>query len=257
MQDDFRGKVVIVAGGAGGIGASQVRKLAAAGCRVAVADWNETAGRELVGQVGDATFFARIDVSSQDDWSALIDETLDRFGRIDGLSNSFGIAPQSTVEDLTLEDYSRVVAVNQTGTFLGIHAVIPHMRERGGGSIVNVASGAAYRALPYHFAYAATKAAIIAMTRDAAAELGAYNIRVNCISPGAIRTPLQAATVAAWQRTRASFDESKAFAVHPLGRIGEPDEVANAILFFLSDASSYCTGAALLVDGGAVAGQRA
>ncbi|MER7002783.1 SDR family oxidoreductase [Dactylosporangium sp. NPDC000555] len=256
MYEDLRDKVVIVAGGSGGIGASQVRKLDAAGAHVVVADRDEDAGRKLVAELGgDRSLFVRIDVSVPADWEMLVDRTMARFARIDGLSNSFGIAPQSSLEELSLEQYSTVVSVNQAGTFLGIRSVFPHMIGRGG-SIVNVASGAAYRALPYHFAYAATKAAIIAMTRDAAAELGQHNIRVNCISPGAIRTNLQAATVAQWQRRRPAYDDSQAFAAHPLGRIGEPDEVAEAMLFFLSDASSYCTGTSLLVDGGIVAGSR-
>jgi len=256
MLDDLRGKVGIVAGGAGAIGASQVRKLIQLGSKVVVADLNDDAGQSLAAELGEDCAFVRADASSEQDWSGVVSTTLSRFGRIDMLSNSFGIAPQSTLADLSYEAYMKVITVNQTAVFLGIKAVLAQMKQQGNGAIVNIASGAAYRAQPYLFAYSASKAAVVAMSRDAAVELGAYGIRVNAICPGGTRSELNTATTTAWQNTRPSYNQEHAFDLHPLGRIGEPDEVANMAVFLLSDAASYCTGNSYLVDGGLLAGIR-
>ncbi|GAA2585812.1 SDR family oxidoreductase [Dactylosporangium fulvum] len=256
MFEDLSGKVGIVAGGAGAIGASQVRLLVRLGAKVVVADLNDAAGQSLVAELGSGCVFVHADASSEQDWTDVVSTAVSRFGRVDMLSNSFGIAPQSTFADLSYEEYMRLIAVNQTAVFLGIKAVLTPMKQQRSGSIVNVSSGAAYRAQPYLFAYSASKAAVVAMSRDAGVELGAYGIRVNAICPGGTRSELNTATTTAWARTRPSYDREHAFDRHPLGRIGEPEEVANMAVFLLSDAASYCTGNSYLVDGGLLAGIR-
>jgi 3alpha(or 20beta)-hydroxysteroid dehydrogenase len=256
MFEDLRGKVGIVAGGAGAIGASQARKLVELGSKVVVADLKGEAGHVLESELGDACRYVEADASSESDWANVISTAMSLYGRVDMLSNSFGIAPQSEFGDLTYDGYMKVIAINQAAVFLGMKAVFPQMKAQGGGAIVNISSGAAFRAQPYLFAYSASKAAVVAMSRDAGVELGAYGIRVNAVCPGATRSELNNATTSAWERSRDHYDRDHAFDLHPLGRIGEPDEVANMAVFLLSDASSYCTANAYIVDGGLGAGVR-
>ncbi len=201
------------------------------------------AGASLAAELGDRVVFARHDVSSEEEWAATIALTLERFGRLDVLVNNAGIASTGTIAEHTVADYERIVAVNQVGVFLGIRSAIGPMSDAGGGSIVNISSGAGLRATKYMIAYAATKYAVTGMTASAALELARYKIRVNSIHPGVIETPMLEVNPPG---------VTDAMVKHtPLRRMGEPIEIAQVALFLASDDSSYMTGAHVPVDGGA------
>jgi 3alpha(or 20beta)-hydroxysteroid dehydrogenase len=189
--------------------------------------------------------FTRHDVSSEEEWDAAILLANERFGGLNVLVNNAGIAHTATIAKHTLTDYERLVAVNQLGVFLGIRSAIAPMTAAGGGSIVNISSGAGLRATRYMIGYAATKYAVTGMTAAAASELAHFQIRVNSIHPGVIDTPMVAGI---------SPEMSAAMIkATPLRRLGAPEEIANVALFLASDESSYMTGAHLTVDGGATA----
>ncbi|MGE0728649.1 MAG: SDR family NAD(P)-dependent oxidoreductase, partial [Acidimicrobiia bacterium] len=197
------------------------------------------------GELGDAVTFLRHDVSREEDWEAAVNTAVERFGGLDVLVNNAGILHNATIAKHTLADYERLVQVNQVGVFLGIRAAIAPMKARGGGSIVNISSGAGLRATKYSFAYAATKYAVTGMTACAALELARDKIRVNSIHPGVIDTPMVASDdpTATDRIVRAT----------PMRRVGEPEEIARVALFLASDESSYMTGAHVPVDGGVTA----
>jgi 3alpha(or 20beta)-hydroxysteroid dehydrogenase len=256
MFDDLRDKVVIVAGGAGAIGASQVRKLHADGARVVVADLDDAVGKGLEAELGSACRFVHANVSSEADWERVVDTAQSEFGRVDCLSNSFGISPTCAFEKLTLDEYMKTISVNQIGVFLGMKAVCPSMIAQHSGAIVNISSNVGATSQPFLTAYAASKAAVNAMTRSVAAEVGRSGIRVNTVSPGAVNSRLHTATQQAFAEWREGYEEQARVSTVPLGRIGEPGELANMALFLLSDASSFCTGATFVVDGGSSSGRR-
>ena len=239
------GKVAIVTGGARGQGEAEVRLFAAEGAKVIVSDVLVDAGQAVAVSLGDSAVFFRQDVSREEDWEAVMNLAAERFGGLDILVNNAGILHNATIARHTLADYERVVAVNQVGVFLGIRAAIEPMRARGGGSIVNISSGAGLRATKYSFAYAATKYAVTGMTACAALELARDKIRVNSIHPGVIDTPMVASDdpTATDRIVRAT----------PLRRVGEPEEIARVALFLASDEASYMTGAHVPVDGGVTA----
>jgi len=239
------GKVAIVTGGSRGQGEAEVRLFAAEGAKVIVSDVLVDAGQAVADSLGDSAVFFRHDVSREEDWEAVTNLADERFGGLDILVNNAGILHNATIARHTLADYERVVAVNQVGVFLGIRAAIEPMRARGGGSIVNISSGAGLRATKYSFAYAATKYAVTGMTACAALELARDNIRVNSIHPGVIDTPMVASDdpTATDRIVRAT----------PMRRVGEPIEIARVALFLASDEASYMTGAHVPVDGGVTA----
>jgi 3alpha(or 20beta)-hydroxysteroid dehydrogenase len=236
------GKVAIVTGGARGQGEAEVRLFVGEGAKVVVSDVLVDEGEAVAASLGDNAVFLRHDVSREDHWEAAINVAIDSFGGLDVLVNNAGILHSATIAKHTLADYERVVAVNQVGVFLGTRAVIAPMTSRGGGSIVNISSGAGLRATKYNFAYAATKYAVTGMTAAAALELARNGIRVNSIHPGVIDTPMVAS------------DDDDVFErlvrLTPLRRVGEPEEIARVALFLASDESSYMTGAHVPVDGG-------
>jgi 3alpha(or 20beta)-hydroxysteroid dehydrogenase len=239
------GKVAIVTGGARGQGEAEVRLFAAEGAKVVVSDVLVDAGKALAASVGDSAAFLRHDVSREDDWEAAVNFAAERFGGLDVLVNNAGILHNATIAKHTLADYERVVSVNQVGVFLGIRAAIEPMTQRGGGSIVNISSGAGLRATKYSFAYSATKYAVTGMTACAGLELARYGIRVNSIHPGLIDTPMVASDDpdANTRLVRAT----------PMRRAGEPEEIARVALFLASDESSFMTGSHVTVDGGVTA----
>ena len=236
------GKVAIITGGARGQGEAEVRLFAAEGAKVVVSDVLADAGKAVAESLGANAVFLRHDVSREEDWEAAVNLATERFGGLDVLVNNAGILHSATIARHTLEDYERVVAVNQVGVFLGTRSVIKPMTERGGGSIVNISSGAGLRATKYSFAYAATKYAVTGMTACAALELARNKIRVNSIHPGVIDTPMVASDdpTANDRLVRAT----------PMRRVGEPEEIARVALFLASDEASYMTGAHVPVDGG-------
>jgi 3alpha(or 20beta)-hydroxysteroid dehydrogenase len=254
MFEDLVGKVAVIAGGAGGLGSEQARVLDRLGATVVVADLDEDRCRDVANGMSDRTSVQAVDVRSEGEWSALVTEVTSRHGGLDILVNTFGIAPQGELASLTLADYMTTLSVNQVGVFLGMRSVIPAMLERGGGAMVNVSSGAGVSPMPRLFAYSATKAAVITMTKAAAMELGHSNIRVNCVLPGTYDTALRAQTVESWRDGGAGQLEN-AFEHIPIPRMGRPEELANLVAFLSSDASSFCTGGVFLAEGGALAGR--
>jgi 3alpha(or 20beta)-hydroxysteroid dehydrogenase len=240
------GKVAIVTGGARGQGEAEVRLFAAEGAKVVISDVLTDEGAALAADLGDGVVFVRHDVSSEEEWAAAVAFTLEHFGGLDVLVNNAGIAGGGApIADHTVADYERLVAVNQIGVFLGMRSAIAPMSDAGGGSIVNISSGAGLRATKYMIGYAATKFAVTGMTACAALELARYGIRVNSIHPGVIETPMLGDITPA---TRGAMVKST-----PLRRVGRPEEIAQVALFLGSDESSYMTGAHLPVDGGITA----
>jgi len=228
------GKVVLVTGGASGLGAADARMLAREGAKVVVSDINEAGGKRLAQQIGGS--FMRHDVRSESDWQAVIAHTLQRHGKLDVLVNNAGNVITADIEQTSLEQFRLLQAVHAEGTFLGCRHALAVMKEQGG-SIVNMASLAALRGCPPVFAYACAKGAIRALTTTLATHclsLG-YPIRCNAVFPGVIDTPLAVSVVG------------------HLPGMGQPDDVAGMVLFLASDESRFVTGAEFVVDNGATA----
>jgi NAD(P)-dependent dehydrogenase (short-subunit alcohol dehydrogenase family) len=247
MTEDFTGKVALVTGGGNGIGAATCHAFAAAGARVAILDRDAAAAErvatEITSRNGHAASHA-IDVADRDAFARLTEGITEAWGGIDILVNGAGTTVRRMIAEMTAEDWNRVLAVNLTGAFNGIQAVLPHMRARGGGAIVNIASIAGQRISFGGTAnYTASKAGLLGLTRHAAYELAPDGIRVNAVCPGPTATGFGGAT---------PTEESKAVRARkiPLGRMCEPEDIADPILFLASDAARMITGVALTVDGG-------
>jgi 3alpha(or 20beta)-hydroxysteroid dehydrogenase len=238
-------KVAIVTGGARGQGEAEARLFAREGAKVEIGDVRVELGEALAAELGEAAVFVRHDVADEVAWEAVVATAIERFGHVDVLVNNAGIGHTATIAAHTVADYERVVAVNQTGVFLGMRSVVGPMTDAGGGSIVNISSGAGLRATKYMIAYAATKYAVTGMTAAGALELARYGIRVNSIHPGVVDTPMLGD----------AFDVNSNAIVHstPMRRMAAPEEIANVALFLASDESSYMTGAHVPVDGGITA----
>jgi len=242
------GKVVLVTGGARGQGAAEARLFANEGARVLVTDVREELGRSVVDRIGDDASYCHLDVSDEHSWGAAVAHAIDRFGALDVLVNNAGILVAGSIEQMAVEEYMRVVQVNQLGCWLGMKSVVAPMRTAGGGSIVNTSSIAGMTGYANMSAYAATKWAIRGMTRCAAAELGDAGIRVNSIHPGAVDTEMG---VGGPSLTRAEKDAL--YAHQPVPRVGRPEEIASLALFLASDEAAYITGTEFLIDGGSLA----
>ncbi len=242
------GKVALITGAARGQGEAAARLFAAEGAKLVLGDVLDADGQRIAQALPDA-LYVRHDVSREDSWEDFVTAARQRFGRIDVLVNNAGILRVGPVASMPLEDYRRVIDVNQVGCFLGMRAVIPAMVEAGGGSIVNVSSTCGLVGTAGLVAYAASKFAIRGMTKTAALELGQLGIRVNAVCPGGIDTPMGRG------EDFGNVDSpSDVFAGLPLGRIGQPVETAQVVLFLVSNEASYCTGAEFVVDGGMLAG---
>lgn len=244
MAGRLEGKVGLISGGARGIGATYARRFVEEGASVVITDLLETEGEAVATELGDAARFVKADVTSEAHWSAAVAEATSKFGGVDVLVNNAGIVRVSPIAATSLSDYMDVINVNQVGVLLGMKAVIPAMSAAGRGSIINISSVEGLAASPYVVGYVASKFAVRGMTKCAAIELAPLGIRVNSIHPGGIDTEMI---------RPGGFDTSEYFATVPMGRIGEPDEVAAMAIFLASDESSYCTGAEFLVDGGMMA----
>lgn len=251
---DFSGRVALVTGGASGIGGATVELLARSGAAVLVADLQNQAERaaQVVAAVHDAGGEARFcatDVTDPRDVAAMVATALETWERLDIAVNCAGTAgTYAPLAQQTLADWNRVVAVNLTSTFLCVQAEVPAMLDSGGGSIVNVASAAGLMGFANLPAYVATKHGVIGLTKSVALELGRTGVRVNALCPGSVRTPMLEAF--------AGHDEGMLDVMGkgaPMGRLGTPEEMADAIAWLCSDAASYVTGTALAVDGGVLA----
>jgi 3alpha(or 20beta)-hydroxysteroid dehydrogenase len=244
------GRVALISGAARGQGECEARLFVERGGRVVIGDVLSNEGRAVAAALGpEVARFVDLDVTDPVAWSAAVAATVDAFGALDVLVNNAGIVRSGAIESVAVDDFMEAVAVNQLGCFLGMQAVIPTMKAARRGSIVNVSSIAGLQGVAGAVPYVATKWAIRGMTKTAAIELGHDGIRVNSVHPGVIDTLMtndpQFATV----------DRQAVFDGFPIPRIGAPEEVAEVVAFLASDASSYCTGAEFIVDGGAVAGR--
>ena len=252
MAGALDGQVAVVTAGGAGIGAATAQRFAREGASVVIADLSgrraeETAARIAAG--GARTRWIKMDAADPDGVHATIRLAVDVFGRLDVLINNAGMAEVGLLDEVTLESWNRVIAVTLTSAFLGMKYALPIMRRQGGGAIVNTASVSGTAGDYGLSSYNAAKAGVINLTRSAALENARYNIRVNCVCPGAINT--RAAELLAGER--ADEVRRRQSAAHPLGRMGEAEEIANAMLFLVSDQSSFITGAELVVDGGLLA----
>ena len=242
------GKVAIVTGAARGQGAAEARLFAAEGARVVLSDVLEEPGRKLAAEIGAAALFARQDVSEEAGWEAVVDLALRQFGGLDVLVNNAGIVHYASLFDHSVDDYLRVIRVNQLGVFLGMRVAGAAMGKLGGGAIVNISSIGGVVGVGGAIAYTASKHAVTGMTKVAALELAALGVRVNSIHPGGVDTAMLELPDRPRTGARAPLPNI------PLARIAAPEEIARAALFFACDDSSYCTGTELVIDGGMLAG---
>ncbi len=253
----LRGKVAIITGGASGIGEAAVRKFVAEGARVVIADVQEEKGEELARSLDDCAIFQKTDVSSEPEVKQLIQITVEHFGRLDCLYNNagFGYATRSITET-PVEEFDVQVAVLLRGTFLGIKHAGAIMKQQKSGAIVNTSSVAGIAGGYSNHVYSAAKAGVISLTRTSALEFGESGVRVNCLCPGSIPTPIFVRGIPLSEdEVRQAVNTVGAFMGHnPLARPGTPEEVANVALWLCSSDSSYVTGQAIVVDGGLTSG---
>ncbi len=238
-------KVAIITGGASGLGLAGVQKFVAEGAKVVIADYNQEAGKavelELRATGADVTFIA-VNVADRSSVDAMVLATLEHYGQIDILVNNAGITQDAMLHKMGMEQWERVISINLTGVFNCTQAVVAHMRERGTGRIISTSSVVGKFGNVGQTNYAATKAGVIGMTQTWAKELGRKGITVNAVAPGFIRTPM---TEKMPEKILAMMGEKV-----NVGRLGEPEDVANAYLFLASDEASYINGVVLSVDGG-------
>jgi NAD(P)-dependent dehydrogenase (short-subunit alcohol dehydrogenase family) len=244
-------KVALITGGASGMGASMARIFAREGAKVVIADMLEAEGKEVAAEITRANgsaIFQKLDVSSEAEWRAAIDATLAAYGMLDILVNDAGISGSREADLFDSAAWDRIMAINSTGTFLGMKFAIPEMKKVGGGSIVNISSISGVTGQRgIHVAYNASKGAVRTLTKAAAVQHGRDNIRVNSVHPG-LMPPMRTSGRTADPAVRAKMLEGV-----PLRRDGRVEEVANAVLFLASDEASYITGVELYVDGGFLA----
>ncbi|BDB62697.1 MULTISPECIES: SDR family NAD(P)-dependent oxidoreductase [Rhodococcus] len=244
---DLTGKVALITGASRGQGEAEARLFAERGAKVIIADVLDDAADKLAADIGtDRATAVHLDVSDPHQWHEALTAGIAAFGHIDVLINNAGIYHHGPLVETPVDQYRRLIDVNQIGVFLGMQTLAPHMIELGRGSIVNIVSISSFAPLDYTSAYASTKSALLAMSKAAVGELGPHGIRINMIHPGGVATEMGApqGTVPA------------AYSQAPLGRIGQPREIATVAAFLASEDSSYCTGSEILVDGGWTVGTR-
>jgi 3(or 17)beta-hydroxysteroid dehydrogenase len=250
-MDRVKDKVVIITGGASGLGKASALLLAQEGAKVVVADINEVKGEEAVEEIrskGGEAIFIKHNVASEHDWAEVIEKTADEFGRLDVLVNNAGYLLRKSIEDTSLEEWRKLMSINVDGVFLGTKYAVGAMKKGGGGVIINMSSVAALIGRVDSSAYVASKGAVRSFTKATALECSKkghnYNIRVNSIHPGLIKTPLME-PVLKDEAARKSYEDRQ-----PIGRIGRTEDIAYAVLYLASDESSFVTGAELVIDGG-------
>ena len=248
-------QVAIVTGGGSGQGRATALLFAQEGARVVVGDINDKGAAETARlinrQEGGQAIAAKVDVTKADEVSGMVDTALSHYGRLDILINNAGATLFKGIEDTTEEDWDRILNTNLKAIFLGCKYAIPAMRRSGGGSIVNIASVAGLIGMPEHFAYCAAKAGVIHFTKSLALDHGRENIRINCICPGGVLTPMLGEVIDVHDPTQVE----RVARQHALGRVAEPEEIARVSLFLCSTDASFMTGAAVTVDGGIAAGR--
>jgi len=249
----MEGKVAIVTGGSTGIGRATALAFAKEGARVVVANARNVEGGKQVAQAirdgGGEAIFVRTDVSKAEEVAALVAETVDTYGRLDYACNNAGVGGRLTsILDFSEEEWNEIIDVNLKGVWLCMKYEIPQMLEHGGGAIVNVASAGGLVGLVGTPIYTASKHGVVGITKVAALEFAQAGIRVNAVCPGVIRTQMVDMAISADPNVEAMM-----VSLHPMGRLGTPEEVAGAVVWLCSDAASFVTGHAMLVDGGAVA----
>ena len=249
----LKGKVALVTGGTEGMGYATAEAFLKAGAKVVISGRSSEKGEIAVRNLEKSgeVKFVRGDVSMSEDAKRMVEATMEEFGRIDIVFNNAGVYLEKGAEDTTEEEWDRVIDVNLKGTFLVSKYAVPHMRRQGGGAIINNSSDAGLVGNRSCAAYCASKGGVTIMTKAMALDYAKDNIRVNCVNPAVIDTPMVAREVA-------RVDDPERYTQqmnmdHPIGRIGRPDEVAKAVLFLASDQASFITGAALSVDGGLTA----
>jgi NAD(P)-dependent dehydrogenase (short-subunit alcohol dehydrogenase family) len=249
MTDEYAGKVALVTGGGSGIGKATALKFAALGAQVVVADINETSAQataEEINNAGGEAAATVVDVSNGAAVKAMVDFTVERFGQIDCAFNNAGIEGEGgSVVDCTEENWARTIAINLTGVWLCLKHEIPVMLAAGGGTIVNTASVAGLAGTPGLPAYGAAKHGVVGLTKGAAKEYAGHGIRINAVCPGVIETPMVDRLAKDMASTKDAFDK-----LHPIGRLGQPEEIAEAVVWLCSPAASFVTGHAMALDGG-------
>ena len=250
MPEDLAGRVALVTGGGSGIGLGCARYLAEDGSQVVIIDVDQAAGESAIEQIANGAIFIRTDVSSSDDCRRAVKQVENKFGKIDILVNSAGVIRRKSVVDLSEEEWDLVLDVSLKGTYLMSKYVIPVM-ERNGGAIVNIGSGWGLKGGPQAAAYCAAKGGVVNLTRAMAIDHGPQNIRVNCVCPGDVDTPLLRSEAVQLGADTKEF-MAKA-ADRPLARVGTPLDIAKAVYFLVSDLSPWVTGAVVTVDGGGLA----
>ena len=247
----LEGKVAIISGGARGQGASEAKMFAREGAKVVFGDILDDEGKQVEAEInetgGDATYI-NLDVTDEDAWKRAVDTAVERYGKVDILVNNAGIAFWTFGDDASVEDWDTVMDINAKGVFLGTKAVIPAMRDAGGGSIVNISSiSGMIGQATIHPGYNASKGAVRLLTKSTAIQYAKEGIRCNSVHPGPVRTAM---TERGWG-TEEGIERNQRNT--PLGRYADPDEIASGVLFLASEESSYMTGSELVIDGGVTA----
>lgn len=237
----LEGKVAIITGSAQGMGAAHAKKFIEEGAKVILTDLNEEKGNAFAAELGENAIFVKQNVANEEDWKNVVAKAEEAFGPVNVLVNNAGITMAKSITDTSVEDYRKIVEINQVSVFLGIKSVVSSMEKAGQGTIVNISSlnGLVGGAV----GYTDTKFAVRGITKAAALELAPKNIRVNSVHPGVIATPM-----VVQEDTKAAVE---AFSkMIPMGRVAEPEEVSNLVLYLASEESSYSTGSEFIVDGG-------
>jgi len=232
------GKVVLITGGARGMGAAHAGALVLEGAQVVIGDVLDDAGREVAQKLGDAGCFVHLDVTDPDQWDAAVNATLTRFGRLDALVNNAGIVKVGPLHGSSVADWQQVIDVNLTGAYLGMRAVVESLINGGGGSIINISSVEGLAGSAHLHAYVAAKFGLRGITKSTAVELAPHGIRVNSIHPGLVLTPMSKGVTEDFM------------APIPMRRGAEPSEISTFVVFLVSDESTYATGAEFVIDGG-------
>ncbi len=245
------GKVAIVTGSASGMGKADAITLAREGANVMITDLNEEAGRQVAAEIGEAARFMKHDVSNEENWKAVIAETLKVFSQLDILVNNAGVMKIGTIEDTTLEDWQFINRINSDGVFLGCKHAIPAMEKSGGGSIINMSSISAMQGMPFIAAYSASKGAVRGLTKHVAVycKVKKNNIRCNSIHPDGVNTPMIVKVATGKDTATQEEIDSLDTPDYPMA---EPQDIADMVLFLASDESRFVTGAEMMIDNAAM-----